>query len=144
MSTDTIAALECLPGWVWGPAHPHNDPWHRGLAAVERYSRTQHTVDAPTSVVITGVRVRAWVEARRSDYQAGALTPDRIAALEGISGWSWHARTTRWDRGLHAATMSMDNSPDQYSSRRALTHRPTGTPAAIARAGTSAPPWVWA
>jgi len=53
--------------------------------------------------VITGVRVRAWVEARRSDYQAGALTPDRIAALEGISGWSWHARTTRWDRGMHAA-----------------------------------------
>jgi len=54
-------------------------------------------------VVITGVRVRAWVEARRTDYQAGALTPDRIAALEGISGWSWHAQTTRWDRGLHAA-----------------------------------------
>jgi len=104
LSTDTIATLECLPGWVWGPAHPHNDPWHRGLAAVERYSRTQHTVDAPTSVVITGVRVRAWVEARRSDYRAGALTPDRIAALEGIIGWSWHARTTRWDRGLHAAT----------------------------------------
>jgi len=50
------------------------------------------------------VSVAALVRTARVQWQwAGALTPDRIAALEGISGWSWHARSTRWDRGLHAA-----------------------------------------
>ncbi len=103
LSAEHTATLECLPGWVWGQPHQNEDRWNRGLAALNRYRRDHNSVEAPHRVVVAGVRVRTWVQARRTDYRATALTPEQIASLEALPGWSWQAHTNRWERGLRAA-----------------------------------------
>jgi hypothetical protein len=119
LTPDQIAELEALPGWVW---NPHDEQWSAGLAAVHAYAAENGHARVPARYVSPdGHRTGNWVGTRRRDYAAGGLTPDRIAELEAIPGWSWNMFDEKWYSGLaavraHATENGHANVPQRYVS----------------------------
>lgn len=107
LSPDRIAALESLPGWMWraepvftvkSPKNTHTQ-LPRPQKFEDRFFRLQEFVERTGSACISvlyvepdGFRLGRWVSSRRSEYHTGRLSPDRIAALESLPGWTWRVR----------------------------------------------------
>jgi hypothetical protein len=158
LTTERIAELESLPGWVWGAL---NAKWAAGLAAVREYVAENGHACVPDSYVSPdGNRTGAWVRRRRGDYAAGKLTAEQITELESILGWVWTGlNDSWWVDGLAAvrgyvASNGHAHVPDRYVSPDG---HPTGrwvrrrrgdyaagklTPDRIAEL-ESIPGWVW-
>jgi hypothetical protein len=47
-----------------------------------------------------GFRLRSWVHVLRLRYLKGKLSPDRVARLESLKGWSWDVFDDKWEEGL--------------------------------------------
>lgn len=90
MNAQRIAALEAVPGWIWGV--DHESEWFSKLIKlkefVERYGKLpvqRHPVLGP------------WVSRQRTEYRNfkrgkhSPMTLERIAALEGTPEWAWRA-----------------------------------------------------
>lgn len=98
LAPERIALLEALPGWSWNPAH---DSWDTGYDYLEAFlAETGSASPSQTEVTADGYRLGFWVAAQRTARQIGKLTPERVAALEAIPGWTWNVREARWLAGL--------------------------------------------
>ena len=77
--------------------------WERGLAALRRYAAVKGTAWVPRSARADGVDIGCWADMQRALYWAGTLHPQRVAALESLSGWSWSGKYQRkWHSRLAA------------------------------------------
>jgi hypothetical protein len=47
-----------------------------------------------------GLLLRNWMNNRRTEFKAGRLVADEIAALEAIPGWTWSERGPAFEQGL--------------------------------------------
>ena len=56
----------------------------------------------PASKKWDGLRLGPWVSRRRSEGNAARLTPERVATLEAIPGWTWDPHADAWETGLAA------------------------------------------
>ena len=90
MSQDQRVAIEALQGWSWDPLA---DAWQAMVDTYTDYvAETGRTAIAPKTIY-SGVGMGTWVHNQRANYRAGHLSPERIAALEAVSGWRWEPRT---------------------------------------------------
>jgi len=90
--------LESL-GVVW---NPHDDRWERSLAAARAFHAEHGHLQVPKGCTVDDVNLHTWVLNRRRDKRAGALSSERVAALDEL-GFVWDHYTDEWQRGLSAA-----------------------------------------
>ena len=88
--------LESLNGWSWDPIA---DQWHEGFAFAQSYAEKAGSAN-PTSTYKTndGFPIGSWVSRQRNNKDT--LTPERIALLETLKGWSWDPLTDQWNDGF--------------------------------------------
>jgi hypothetical protein len=84
---DRIATLEAVSGWTWDPKE---DDWQEGLAHLRAYVERERRARVPTKHVTgDGYPLGSWIAVRRKERRTGRLLDERIAALDGLPGWSW-------------------------------------------------------
>jgi hypothetical protein len=100
LSPEWAAALEEVPGWVWDPIEAD---FQEGLGALRQFVEREGHARVPARHVesFQGVEVLlgSWVSNRRSNFKAGRLSAERIAALEEVPGWVWDASGGRSEDG---------------------------------------------
>lgn len=68
------------------------DLWDQGMAALEQYRRDYGDARVPHWFeTADGLRLGKWLDTRRTEYRAGALAEDRVAALDE-QGVEWSLR----------------------------------------------------
>ena len=100
LSTDRIARLESLSGWVWDDIAAR---WEEGFNHLLAYVAERGTARVPFSYRSPdGLRLGQWINVQRNAYVAGTLTDDRRERLEQLKGWSWNSRLQLWEDGYAA------------------------------------------
>ncbi|MFI2664145.1 DEAD/DEAH box helicase [Micromonospora carbonacea] len=98
LPADRVADLDAL-GIDWSIRASHHD----GYAAARRFHAEHGHLDVPFGHTVNGIDLYRWLSARRVDYQKGALSAERVRALEAL-GIHWSIREAAWQRNLAAAT----------------------------------------
>ena len=89
-----VAALEAVPGWAWEVNA--EAAWQDNLAALQAYVAAHGRLPPKSHPS----RLGKWVESQRTAKKAmeagrsdrGAMTPQRVATLEAVPGWTWDGR----------------------------------------------------
>jgi Helicase associated domain len=98
LSSERIALLEAIPGWVW---NVFDSQFEKGCETLQQYVEREGDALVPASYVTEdGVKLGSWVSGQRDDYQKGILSPERIALLEVIPGWTWKPRDEQFEKGF--------------------------------------------
>ena len=93
MPPQRVAALEAVPGWEWDARGP---TWEERLAELEAHLRAHGWL--PLAAHPSGLG--KWADNQRAAKKAAdagrkiknTMTPQRVAALEAVTGWLWDAR----------------------------------------------------
>jgi superfamily II DNA or RNA helicase len=91
------ARLKELTGWSW---EPDEDDWLAGIEALRAYRDIHGDSSPPALSVQDGFRLGLWCVNRRADKRRGKLSPERIAELEAVRGWSWNPHGDAWTEGF--------------------------------------------
>jgi predicted helicase len=88
LAPERIARLEAIDGWAWVE---RTSKWDEGINSLQHFIDSHGDSRVPKGFIDEDrVRLGQWVSNRRSHYRKGVqLTPERIAQLEAIPGWSW-------------------------------------------------------
>ena len=98
LDADRQHRLEELTGWAWNAITAQ---WEEGFSRLLDY--VERHGDARVSAKYKdedGYKLGNWVSNQRSFRSRGTLDPDRERRLEELSGWSWKARTDKWEEGF--------------------------------------------
>ena len=95
LSPDRVVLLELIPGWSWEKRDIHKQSWDESVAYLKKYVE-QHGEIPRRSTLISGFKLGEWIKGRRTDYNAGRLSPERTAELESINGWTWDPFEDAW------------------------------------------------
>ena len=154
LPSDLIAALDEALGDVWRVRHRR--AFSDLLGRLKDFQKSNGRLPRRPDVDGDGLKIGVWAKDKRAAYHAGRLPADRIAALEGVPGWTWRVIPTAdewldaarefeqtngrrprgietWD-GLHVAQWIHD--------QRKMYHRGKLSEEQIA-ACESLPGWVW-
>lgn len=82
-----VTQLELVPGWTWGLSQQQR--WDAALDVLTAWVEAHGSARVPTTTVVEGFRVGAWVSKQRSNHLAGTLSGDRSRALAALPGWTW-------------------------------------------------------
>ena len=95
LSPEQITQLESVPGWVWNRM---DDRWESGFDHLKKFVEIHGHASVPRtySDPEDGYKTGIWVNNQRREK----LSPERIAMLESILGWTWDASGDRWGSGL--------------------------------------------
>ncbi|MGV7633065.1 Helicase associated domain protein [Mycobacterium kansasii] len=93
LSPERQALLEAIPGWYWGRRGDY--AWERKLAVMNRFVDREGHALVPYGHVEDGVKLDQWVAQQRSTRSV--LTPERVAQLEALPGWSWSVSEDTWN-----------------------------------------------
>lgn len=99
MHSTRIELLEGVPGWQWDA---NTLRWESGLSALRSHLCDNTLGSVRRGLRVAGIDLGAWVQRCRQDYNVGALSSDRIDALEAIEGWQWGRSVDTWAAGLAA------------------------------------------
>jgi superfamily II DNA/RNA helicase len=92
LSPGQIDALESIPGWRWVIAKDPNAAWNDHIVALIAY-RDEFGEIPKNQVWYRDMALGAWVisvqNSKRGSSRSYKLTPERIASLEAIPGWTW-------------------------------------------------------
>lgn len=94
-----IAALEAVPDWTWDPIE---DLFSQSLRALRTFVAREGNARVPVGHIEAGVRIGSWVASRRADHEAKKLTPNRVAVLEALPGWTWDTAEERCEECMRA------------------------------------------
>ncbi len=89
LSPERVVILEAMSGWTWDPIE---DQFKMGLDALQAYVAREGHAHVPLRHREGDFALGRWVQTRRLAYRRGKLSPERIAALEGVLGWTWTTR----------------------------------------------------
>ena len=53
------------------------------------------------STLYQGFNLSAWIKTQRVTHNKNTISPERVATLEAVPGWSWHPRTAAWDEAYN-------------------------------------------
>ena len=92
LDPDRIRRLKEVPGWSWDP---HAVAWEKNFRQLKDY--VEHNDCVPASGPLG-----RWVIRQRISYAKDRLRldPDRISRLNEVPGWTWNARTDKWEEGF--------------------------------------------
>ncbi|WP_201408832.1 DEAD/DEAH box helicase [Mycobacterium paraintracellulare] len=93
LSQERTHRLEELPGWSWDPVA---DNWTQHYDALKLYAKRIGHARPPQSYVRKGLRLGQWVAVQRRSREN--TSPERVALLEALPGWSWDPHTDRWEQ----------------------------------------------
>jgi hypothetical protein len=110
MTPERIARLEELPGWVWNAKVRPDPGWHEHFRCLEQFVAREGHPRVPGHHVEDGRKLGVWVSNQRAEYrqQKTSMTPERIARLEAVPGWSWNLRAQAWEDGLSRLVAFID------------------------------------
>jgi hypothetical protein len=103
LAPERARELEGLAGWVW---QPREDQWWANFDALADYvachgQYPRQSVDGVREKVCWGGwPVAQFLNECRTAYNSGGWIhkfPDRVAALEGLAGWTWNERRAWWE-----------------------------------------------
>jgi hypothetical protein len=87
MSTERSAELEAIPGWEWD-----SDTWEEQRNNwITQYEKLQRS-PSQTSKETDEKRAGQWQHNQRVAKKNGTMSPERVAELEAIPGWTWSAK----------------------------------------------------
>ena len=96
LTPERIALLESLKGWSWDP---FTDKWNRGFERLKAYAKKNgYAIPKKGFTTSDGFALSSWV-LRQRQYK-DSLTPERIALLESLKGWSWNTLTDKWKQAF--------------------------------------------
>jgi len=77
--------------------------WHYWYGCATRFAEQHGHLRVPSSRA-KGERssLGSWIEWQRGNYRRGVLAPDRIAALDALTAWSWEPYEATWDACMAA------------------------------------------
>jgi hypothetical protein len=102
MQLERRERLESLPKWTW---YPHATQWQEGWEYLMAHIRKYETSRVPQEFTTEdGFRLGAWVTQQRQLLQSKEMSKDIVNRFEVLPGWTWNARTDKWDRGLGELT----------------------------------------
>ncbi|MGO9747678.1 MAG: Helicase associated domain protein [Mycobacterium sp.] len=93
LSRQRQALLEAIPGWYWGRSSDF--VWDQKFAVLQKFVDREGHARVPSGHVEDGVKLGAWVAEQRAER--GNLSPERVARLEALPGWSWTVSQDIWD-----------------------------------------------
>ena len=109
MSPAEAAALEAIPGWVWGARPQVRMPWRKWLEQMAAFT-AQHgrlpRVRGGELLLPSERELGRWCDnqrQRRKGNRAPALSAAEVAALEAVPGWWWDG-SELWERHRQAVT----------------------------------------
>ena len=79
-------------GWSWNPCA---DDWESGSAFLTAYVQREGHARVPVRYLEGDYPLGAWVSNQRGRREQ--LTPEQIARLESMPGWSWQPFAERWE-----------------------------------------------
>ena len=95
-TTERIALLESLKGWSWDP---FTDNWNEGFERLKAYAIETGDARPPKGFKTPdGFTLGNWASRQRSNKDS--LTPECIAILQSLKGWSWDPITDQWNEGF--------------------------------------------
>lgn len=120
LSQERIEALQEIPGWSWDP---RSDAWEKGFRSLQAFANRLGHARVPPRYVEGGYRLGSWVASQRIRHSSGKLSPDQIARLQKMPGWTWDARTDAWEEAFACLKAFIKregncNVPDSHREKR--------------------------
>lgn len=101
---DQAARLRALPGWVDDFKQVSTDMWEDGFSRCAEWMATNGGMPPQSLRLDDGYRLGTWVAKQRESYRgrraASTLSPERIARLEALPGWTWIPHDEGWARAF--------------------------------------------
>lgn len=95
ISPERKARLEGLNGW---DQNSIDGAWEAGFQHLSDYAAKAGNCLVPSTYRLSdGYQLGPWVATQRANRTT--ISPTRKARLEGLPGWAWSARDTRWEEG---------------------------------------------
>ena len=94
MEPDRRLRLEMLPNWSWDVL---SDWWEEGFSHLKDFAERERHCRVPDKTE-DGYRLRQWLMVQRSSKEK--MDFDRRQRLEALPGWSWDARSHKWEAGF--------------------------------------------
>lgn len=116
---DQIEALQAAPHWYW--TVQRKDIWSENLLKLKTFVADHGHFPTNTNSDRAEERLAAWVttvRAVRRGAARGTLTPERVALLESISGWSWHGASPRTSKVVSVPQRRSDPSAEYWQQVR--------------------------
>lgn len=98
---DRTRALEALRGWSW---RLRDDRFEAALAALRGFAKREGHARVPYSHCEGKIRLGHWLDSMRQAHAQGRLGRDRARRVEGLPGWTWHARNDLFHEGMRILT----------------------------------------
>jgi len=157
LSPERIKVLENFPGWIWAPRETN---FENGLARLKSYLARERDVKVPSHYKDEkGFSLGGWVENQRSRFKKDKLPPERIKALEELSGWVWDPIEQQYQEGLQrmqvfVALEGHARAPQRYKdetgyklgnwvNRQRSAYKKDGLLAERIKTLESLPGWTW-
>ncbi|MEU1647263.1 DEAD/DEAH box helicase [Micromonospora zamorensis] len=102
LSSERIAQLEGLPGWLWNVQDSHYDAGYEALLAF--VAEQGHARVPARYVTAKGHHLGLWVSKRREGRKRNRLSAKQVAQLEELPGWRWEVFDEGFEAGLAALT----------------------------------------
>ena len=93
LSPERQAQLESLPGWYWGTSGDY--AWEQKLAVLKKFVDREGHARVPSAHVEDQVKIGMWAAQQRSERRT--LSPERVASLDALPGWTWTVSDDTWD-----------------------------------------------
>jgi hypothetical protein len=91
LSRERQEKLEQLPGFSWTA---DEDRWTQMYGLLLTVASREGHALVPQDHIEEGQRLGQWVNVQRTKFHDGKPSPERIAQLQAVEGWSWSA--ARW------------------------------------------------
>jgi superfamily II DNA or RNA helicase len=119
-----IQKLEAIPGWTWDKRDVHIQAWDEAVTYLRDYVASHGQVPS-RSTITNGFKLGEWVKGRRTDYNAGRLSAERISELESIAGWTWDPFEDAWREFFNElksiSLATPEGIPNSFSNRQLST-----------------------
>jgi hypothetical protein len=97
LTSDNIARLEALPGWVWDPLQT---AWEKGYQSLQVFVAREGHARVPNKHVEGNFKIGSWITNQKTALRKGRLSPDRVARLQALPGWVWDQEEARWEEAF--------------------------------------------